>query len=92
MNNELKKRVDEVLYYVWDPIGVSDTGFTRSEYKDYVPTVITLLEKDDAEGIAAYLSDVEERLMGLSPGDKDGCKRIADLLLEHKEAIEAGQE
>jgi len=33
---ELKNRNDEVLYYIWDPIGVSDEPCARIEYTAYV--------------------------------------------------------
>lgn len=42
---ELQRRVDEVLFYVWDPIGVSDEPFARGEYESYVPGIATLVEK-----------------------------------------------
>ncbi len=46
-NRELKRRVDEVLYYVWDPIGVSDEPFARGEYHSYVPRVSQLVKESD---------------------------------------------
>lgn len=36
---ELYQRVDEVLHYVWDPIGVSDAPEARDEYFSYLPIV-----------------------------------------------------
>lgn len=33
---ELCLRINEVLYYVWDPIGVADTPRARDEYDSYV--------------------------------------------------------
>jgi hypothetical protein len=41
-NDELRRRVDEVLYYIWDPIGVSDQPYARGEYEGYVPKVLQL--------------------------------------------------
>jgi len=29
---ELYRRTDEILHYLWDPIGVSDTPQARDEY------------------------------------------------------------
>lgn len=44
-DRELSRRVDEVLYYIWDPIGVSEEPFARAEYESYVPKVLELVEK-----------------------------------------------
>jgi len=50
---ELSKRVSEVLYYLWDPIGVSTAPEARSEYEDYVPQVVGILERsEDAQELA----------------------------------------
>lgn len=33
---ELYRRVDEVLFYVWDPIGVANSPAARDEYYGYL--------------------------------------------------------
>ncbi len=88
--NELRKRVDEVLFYVWDPIGVAEEPFARAEYEEYVPRVLELLNANDTAGIANYLAETELTTMGLSRADTEKCQRVAELLLVHKEAIEEG--
>jgi hypothetical protein len=30
--SELFRRIDEILFYVWDPIGVNDSPYARDEY------------------------------------------------------------
>ena len=63
--DELRRRVDEVLYYIWDPIGVSDQPCARAEYESYVPKVLELLTSQDEPGpIAAYLAEVISSRMG----------------------------
>ncbi|MFI2549769.1 hypothetical protein, partial [Streptomyces rochei] len=53
---EFYRRVDEVLYYVWDPIGVSSCPATRDEYQRYLPTVFAMLQEGSAASqIAAFL-------------------------------------
>jgi hypothetical protein len=42
---ELYRRVDEVLYYRWDPIGVAPSLVTRDEYQGYLPKVFTMLHE-----------------------------------------------
>ncbi|MHC4278395.1 MAG: hypothetical protein ACYSTI_13920 [Planctomycetota bacterium] len=89
-DSELQRRVDEVLYYVWDPIGVSDEPYARGEYDGYVPQVFKLVsENDNIEPISAYLADIATTRMGLS-ADRKRCNYAAELLLKHKEAIKEG--
>jgi hypothetical protein len=39
---ELLTRVNEVLHYIWDPIGVRGEPNARDEYDSYVPEVYSL--------------------------------------------------
>jgi hypothetical protein len=89
-NDELRRRVDEVLYYVWDPIGVREEPFARYEYENYVPHVLQLLENhDDPEPISECLAGIVRTSMEFSP-DKNRCDETAKLLLLHKQAIKQG--
>jgi hypothetical protein len=88
--NELEKRIDEVLYYVWDPIGVADSPYARDEYSPYVPAILTLvIDKSSAETISAHLNDIVRNNIGLSPNE-DNSLHTAELILEHKKAIDEG--
>jgi hypothetical protein len=85
---ELYRRVDEVLHYVWDPLGVSDTPEARDEYCSYLPDVLSLLNtSSDVEQIAAYLSDVIIVRMRV-PSNKTKNREVAQLLLDWKYVIE----
>jgi hypothetical protein len=89
-NNELSKRVDEVLFYVWDPIGVQPEPCARGEYWNYIEDVRKLVdENDDIAPISAYLATVASDMMGLTPNRKH-CDEVAELLLEHKRAVKDG--
>ncbi len=55
---ELYRRTDEVLHYLWDPIGVAGIPEARDEYHSYLPVVFSLVEKRDASAICAYLFHV----------------------------------
>jgi len=89
-NNELYRRVDEVLYYVWDPIGVAKEPCARGEYKGYVQEVLELVKQnDDIEPISLHLANIVKDMMGLSP-DKKQCDYTSRLLLKHKQAIKKG--
>lgn len=88
--NELEKRIDEVLYYVWDPIGVSDSPYARGEYSSYVPGILQLiLANSTAEKVSTHLSDVVRTQMGLTPNEERE-RRVADLILQHKDALDKG--
>ena len=79
---ELYQRVDEVMHYVWDPIGVSGTPPARDEYDGYLPQVFAmLLEAKDRGSISAYLTQVEEERMGLTPS-KERAEEVTEVLLD----------
>jgi hypothetical protein len=86
---ELYKRVDEILFYEWDPIGVSSSIFdswARDEYYPYLPKVFKLVMKGcSVESIAAYLTDVSTKNMGLSRRELHDIK-IAKMLLKVRES------
>lgn len=77
----LYRAVDEVLHYVWDPIGVSGEPQARDEYHGYLPHVFgLLLNGASEERIAAYLSEVVTARMGLSANSQHD-REVANLLL-----------
>ena len=84
---ELYRRVDEVLYYVWDPIGLVPNAATRDQYQRYLPKVFSMLQEGaDASSIAAYLDNVATERMGLN-GNPGHAKRVAEFLLDWKTEI-----
>lgn len=83
----LYRRVDEVLYYIWDPIGISDSAYARSEYQGYLPSLFALVfEGKPKEEIAEKLHAIATGHMGLDDtGEmKKHCLRVAEILLAHK--------
>jgi hypothetical protein len=84
---ELYQRVDEVLHYVWDPIGVSTMARGRDEYYMYLPDVFALVTRDvDARTIAEYLNEVTTQRMGLAK-DPSHTLQVANLLLAWKRNV-----
>ena len=68
--NELYRRVDEVLSYLWDPIGVAGIPGARDEYHGYLPHVFSMLVNGSAAGaIADYLNQVVGDRMGMTISD-----------------------
>lgn len=85
--DELMHRVDEVLFYVWDPIGVKDAPEARAEYRSYVPQLLELLHSDRSEDeIAGVLDQITTQQMGLGQNHKHSLE-IAALLKHHRKAI-----
>jgi hypothetical protein len=88
-DEELYKRVDEVLHYIWDPIGVSGVPMARDEYDSYFPHVFSLLKANvKPEPIAEYLFEVSTDRMGLKENRKKDLE-VAEILLDWKETIYA---
>lgn len=86
---ELNQRIDEVLFYVWDPIGVSDEPCARAEYSSYTMTVLKYVLKEDLNQIANLLGKIGTDSMGLT-SNKDHNLRVAQRLLDYKYAVEEG--
>lgn len=84
---ELLKRCDEVLHYVWDPIGVSGAPGARDEYDSYLPQVFARVRDNvDAKEIAKFLTEVETRSMGLRASTEHALT-VAEVLLEWRDWI-----
>jgi hypothetical protein len=84
---ELYQRTDEVMHYVWDPIGVAGIPQARDEYDSYLPQVFSMLieRKTEAE-IAAYLSEIEGDRMGLTPATENAAQ-VASVLTDWCETL-----
>ena len=88
---ELYRRADEILYYVWDPIGVSPHPAVRDEYQRYLPKVFAMLQEGvGAQSVAAYLDEVATARMGLE-ARPEHSERVAELLLDWKAEIYGDQ-
>jgi hypothetical protein len=84
---ELYKRIDEVLFYKWDPIGISDGDWARDEYQSYLPRVFAhAMESDSPEPIAKYLGVVSTESMGLSAAPEHDLN-IAQMIIEIKNGL-----
>jgi len=85
--SELQIRIDEVLYYIWDPIGVNYDPCARHEYTSYVPAVLgQLLQHDDVNKISLFLATTIRNSMELCP-NTEKCNYTAEILLKYKDAI-----
>lgn len=77
----LYKKIDDILWFDWDPIGINDLA-PRDKYKGYVPEIFGLLKaKADRQEIANRLHKLETENMGMS-GTIENCLTIADKILK----------
>ena len=82
---ELYRRTDEILHFVWDPVGIAGEAAARDEYDSYVPQVFSLLERGaDEQAIADFLLDIEREWTGKGPAKST---EVARMLIEHREWI-----
>lgn len=66
-DQELLKRIGEVLHYIWDPIGVAGIPQARDEYDAYASRVFSLVKKNATQDdIASYLMATCTEHIGLS--------------------------
>lgn len=89
-DKELYQRVDEVLHYLWDPIGVSGVPEARDEYDSYLPHVFSLLaRRADAQEIANFLDDTATQAMGLSDTERvrEHSKKVVGILENWRDVI-----
>lgn len=86
MNEELKNifslRVDEVLHYIWDPIGVVGAPEARDEYTTYLPRIVdAIVNGQDTENVAKMLYEIETKNMELV-GNLSKCTKVSELVFD----------
>lgn len=85
----LYQAVDEVLHYIWDPIGVSMFPEARDEYHSYLPRVFAQVrEGRSPKDIAMLLTLLTTEPMGLM-AKPDHDLSVAELLVYWKRVIDA---
>ena len=85
--NKLYKRIDNLLWEDWDPIGVNDHESARDEYQSYLPQVFRLVnEGAKISEIADYLDTIVTESIGLQ-SDLKHCTEIAKLIKSEQNEI-----
>ncbi|SDG32251.1 hypothetical protein [Dyella sp. 333MFSha] len=86
-DEQLLRRIDEVLHYRWDPLGVSDSPEARDEYESYVPRTFQLLKATtDGSDVADYLHWLNTEQMGVGANRKHDAE-IVDLLMRWRDQL-----
>jgi len=88
-DKELERRIDEVLFYKWDPFGFKGEPFARTEYRNYVGEILKCLQ--DAkypDEVSALLIDIVENRMGLVFSREISLK-VAELLCRYKKITDS---
>lgn len=84
---EIYRRTDEILHYLWDPIGIKGAAGARDEYHGYLPKVSELLNRNaDNSEIATYLIGIEADRMGLTP-NRGRIEVVVEKLRENREWV-----
>lgn len=84
---KLYRQIDEILHYIWDPIGIAGVAEARDEYSSYLPQVFQLvLKNNDKNKIASYLIEIETNRMGAT-ANKEFALNVAEILLSAREVI-----
>lgn len=88
-DKELLRRIDEILHYLWDPIGVAGVPQARDEYESYVPQVFRLLEATtDGKDVVQYLDWLSAEHMGMG-ANPDRNAEVVDMLIAWRDHLAA---
>ena len=76
----LYTRIDEILFYQWDPIGFANSSGPRDEYSMYVNTIFNMMIKGaSAKKLAKHLTMISTEWIG-RPENKERDKEVATLI------------
>ena len=65
--DDLRTRINEIMFYKWDPLHISNSNWARDEYDSYVPEVFRLsLESTSYHPVSDYLTYVATKIMSMT--------------------------
>ena len=85
-DSELYRHIEEVVHYIWDPIGISEMPQARDEYASYMTAIFGRVKAGKKDDIIEYMKWVASENMGLS-FDEEKAMKAASVMLEWKEYI-----
>ena len=87
-DNELWDRIEEVVHYIWDPIGICDIPDARNEYSAYVNEIYTRVKIGDEEKVLEYMKWVVEDRMGMAWNHESAKKSSAIMMIWRNKCME----
>ena len=85
---EFLRRVNEVVHYLWDPIGVREVPEARNEYDSYSGIIFRkLVERTEKEKIKEYMISIQSETMGMEvgPAEENQIDRTIETLVQWRE-------
>lgn len=74
--------VHDILFRVWDPIGINDNEHISDEYDAYVPKIAQMLDGGtDIRQLADHLCNLRRIVMGMSHTDSAADTHVAQRLI-----------
>lgn len=85
---KLYKIVDQILFEEWDPISVNNDIELRDEYRDYVPSIVSLIMKGEgALKISSRLVEITVDSMGYCLIPSDSYLKVAKKIIKKSTLI-----
>jgi hypothetical protein len=85
-DQELMIAIDEVVHYLWDPIGIAWLPEARDEYKGYIPEIFVRTKSGQISEILAYMEWMVVERMGMDFNNSKALE-IADILLQWRDLL-----
>lgn len=80
-------RVQEILFYEWDPIGVNTYPQCRDEYDSYAPAILRMLEEGaDEYRLTQHLKQLAHETIGQTALPDEHHRQIARRLRAPQES------
>src|SRR5690625_2839778 len=78
--DSVRTRIDEILFYKWDPIRLSNSNISRDEYASYVKGVFEIaLNSTSPDSLADHLTMISTEYMGVL-GNRETDVAVAALI------------
>lgn len=85
---ELYSRVDEVIHYIWDPIGISSYPGARDEYYSYLPEIFQNVITEDKQALENLLKKISVDHMCLNE-NLESIKSAISVMIDWKRFLES---
>ena len=78
--DSLRTRIDEILFYKWDPIRISNANWPRDEYSSYVPEVLQLaINSSSYQPLAEHLMQLSKDIIERADS-QERAEAVAELI------------